>query len=102
MPATRVAVVDDHQLVRIGLKQIIESQPDFTWAGEANTGPGALTLLGGRAWAAALPLVARQGGARRAPADQDPPRGHRHAGALCVSRNPVRHERAARWRERLR
>ena len=25
MPATRVAVVDDHQLVRIGLKQIIES-----------------------------------------------------------------------------
>ncbi len=35
MPATRVAVVDDHQLVRIGLKQIIESQPDFSWAGEA-------------------------------------------------------------------
>ena len=47
MPATRVAVVDDHQLVRIGLKQIIEAQPDFTWAGEAKTGREALTLLRG-------------------------------------------------------
>lgn len=45
MPATRVAVVDDHQLVRMGLKQIIESQPDFTWAGEAKTGREALSLL---------------------------------------------------------
>lgn len=45
MPATRIAVVDDHQLVRIGLKQIIESQPDFTWAGEASTGREALALL---------------------------------------------------------
>ena len=47
MPATRVAVVDDHQLVRIGLKQIIESQSDFTWAGEAKTGREALTMLRG-------------------------------------------------------
>jgi len=45
MPATRVAVVDDHQLVRIGLKQIIESQPDFAWAGEAKSGREALALL---------------------------------------------------------
>ena len=45
MPSTRIAVVDDHQLVRIGLKQIIESQPDFTWVGEASTGREALTLL---------------------------------------------------------
>src|SRR5262245_48786498 len=45
MPATRVAVVDDHQLVRLGLKQIIESQPDFTWAGEAKNGSEALALL---------------------------------------------------------
>jgi len=45
MPATRVAVVDDHQLVRIGLKQIIESQPDFAWAGEASNGREALALL---------------------------------------------------------
>jgi DNA-binding NarL/FixJ family response regulator len=46
MPATRIAVVDDHQLVRIGLKQIIESQADFAWAGEARTGREALALLG--------------------------------------------------------
>src|ERR1700748_876156 len=47
MPATRVAVVDDHQLVRIGLKQIIEGQQDFAWAGEAKNGRDALTLLRG-------------------------------------------------------
>jgi two-component system invasion response regulator UvrY len=45
MPAIRIAVVDDHQLVRIGLKQIIESQSDFSWVGEARTGREALTLL---------------------------------------------------------
>jgi DNA-binding NarL/FixJ family response regulator len=49
MPSIRIAVVDDHQLVRIGLKQIIESQPDFTWVGEARTGREALTLLRGTA-----------------------------------------------------
>ena len=47
MPATRVAVVDDHQLVRAGLKQLIESQSDFSWAGEARTGREALELLRG-------------------------------------------------------
>src|SRR5258708_34544325 len=45
MPSIRVAVVDDHQLVRIGLKQIIEAQPDFAWVGEAKNGREALTLL---------------------------------------------------------
>ena len=45
MPNIRVAVVDDHQLVRIGLKQIIEGQPDFAWVGEAKNGREALTLL---------------------------------------------------------
>jgi len=45
MPATRVAVVDDHQLVRIGLRQVIERQADFTWAGEACSGREALALL---------------------------------------------------------
>ncbi len=45
MPVIRVAVVDDHQLVRIGLRQIIEAQADFVWAGEAKTGREALTLL---------------------------------------------------------
>lgn len=45
MPATRIAVADDHQLVRIGLKQIIESQPDFAWGGEARNGREALALV---------------------------------------------------------
>jgi len=45
MPATRIAVVDDHQLVRIGLKQIVDAQADFAWAGEASTGREALALL---------------------------------------------------------
>jgi two-component system, NarL family, invasion response regulator UvrY len=45
MPAIRIAVVDDHQLVRIGLKQIIEAEADFAWAGEARSGREALTLL---------------------------------------------------------
>jgi two-component system, NarL family, invasion response regulator UvrY len=45
MPAIRIAVVDDHQLVRIGLKQIIEAQADFAWAGEARGGREALALL---------------------------------------------------------
>src|ERR1700749_575885 len=45
MPATRVAVVDDHQLERIGLEQIIEGQSDFAWAGEAKSGREALALL---------------------------------------------------------
>jgi len=45
MPGTRVVIVDDHQLVRIGLKQIIQSQPDFQWVGEAKSGREALALL---------------------------------------------------------
>jgi two-component system invasion response regulator UvrY len=45
MPSIRVAVVDDHQLVRIGLKQIIEEQSDFAWVGEAKNGREALTML---------------------------------------------------------
>jgi len=45
MPAIRIAVVDDHQLVRIGLKQIIDAQPDFAWAGEARSGRDGLALL---------------------------------------------------------
>ena len=42
MPSIRVAVVDDHQLVRIGLKQIIEAQSDFAWVGEAKNGREAI------------------------------------------------------------
>jgi len=49
MPSTRVAVVDDHELVRIGLKQIIEAESDFTWVGDAGTGGEALALLRAKA-----------------------------------------------------
>jgi two-component system, NarL family, invasion response regulator UvrY len=45
MPSTRVAVADDHELVRIGLKQIIEAQTDFSWVGDAATGREALEML---------------------------------------------------------
>jgi two-component system, NarL family, invasion response regulator UvrY len=45
MSGTRVAVVDDHPLVRIGIKQIIEGQPDFVWVGEARNGREALSFL---------------------------------------------------------
>jgi DNA-binding NarL/FixJ family response regulator len=45
MASTRVAVVDDHELVRIGLKQIIEAENDFSWVGDASTGREALEML---------------------------------------------------------
>jgi two-component system invasion response regulator UvrY len=45
MASTRVAVVDDHELVRIGLKQIIEAESDFSWVGDAATGREALDML---------------------------------------------------------
>jgi two-component system invasion response regulator UvrY len=45
MASTRVAVVDDHELVRIGLKQIIEAQADFGWVWDAPTGREALDML---------------------------------------------------------
>jgi two-component system invasion response regulator UvrY len=48
MASTRVAVVDDHELVRIGLKQIIEAESDFSWVGDASTGREALDMLGNK------------------------------------------------------
>ena len=45
MASTRVAVVDDHELVRIGLKQIIEAQADFSWVWDASIGREALENL---------------------------------------------------------
>jgi two-component system, NarL family, invasion response regulator UvrY len=45
MSGIRVAVVDDHPAVRIGLKQILDSQPDLAWAWEASHGREALTQL---------------------------------------------------------
>lgn len=41
----RVVVVDDQQLVRAGLRMVIDSQPDLQVVGEAGTGGDAVRLL---------------------------------------------------------
>lgn len=41
----RILVVDDHAVVRRGLRQILETQADIAVAGEAETGADALALL---------------------------------------------------------
>ncbi|GLZ79840.1 DNA-binding response regulator [Actinorhabdospora filicis] len=41
----RVVLVDDQQLVRTGLRLVIDSQPDLTVVGEAGDGAQALALL---------------------------------------------------------
>ncbi|MBN2370238.1 MAG: response regulator transcription factor [Vicinamibacteria bacterium] len=43
--ATRVFVIDDHAVVRRGLRQILEESPEATLAGEAGSGAEALTRL---------------------------------------------------------
>ena len=45
MPALRVLIADDHQIVRSGLKQIIAAQNDMELAGECRTGRGVLDHL---------------------------------------------------------
>jgi two-component system, NarL family, response regulator LiaR len=41
----RVAVVDDHPVVREGLVLILQTQPDFEIVGEGETGPDAIDLV---------------------------------------------------------
>ena len=43
-PPTRVAIVDDHQLVREGLRDLLEDAPDIEVVGEAANGREALLL----------------------------------------------------------
>lgn len=45
--SVRVVLVDDQQLVRTGLRLVIDSQPDLTVVGEAGDGAEALALLRG-------------------------------------------------------
>lgn len=41
----RLLIADDHPIVRQGLKQIIEADPDLNVIAEAGDGPGALSLI---------------------------------------------------------
>jgi DNA-binding NarL/FixJ family response regulator len=43
----RVAIADDHPVVRTGLREIVAGQPDMQVVGEAADGDGVLTVLGG-------------------------------------------------------
>lgn len=43
----RVAIADDQQLVRGGIRMILESEPDITVVGEASDGHGAVELVAG-------------------------------------------------------
>jgi DNA-binding NarL/FixJ family response regulator len=45
MPRIRVAVVDDHPVVREGLVLILQTQPDFEIVGEGRTGHDAIDLV---------------------------------------------------------
>ena len=43
--AIRVAIVDDHAIVRAGLRMVLESDPDLEVVGEADTAAGAIRLV---------------------------------------------------------
>ncbi|GAB6259831.1 response regulator [Photobacterium sp. CCB-ST2H9] len=43
-PAHRIVIVDDHPLMRRGLSQLLELEPDFELAGEASNGYQALDI----------------------------------------------------------
>jgi DNA-binding NarL/FixJ family response regulator len=41
--ATEIIIVDDQELVRLGFRMVINSQPDLNVTGEAGNGPQAIT-----------------------------------------------------------
>jgi NarL family two-component system response regulator LiaR len=45
MTPIRIMLVDDHEVVRRGLRAFLDSQPDFTVVAEASSGEEALTLV---------------------------------------------------------
>jgi len=47
---TKILVVDDHAIVRQGLKQILADTPDLVVAGEASTGQEALEKVRTGQW----------------------------------------------------
>ena len=40
----RIAVVDDHAIIRAGLRMVLEADPEFELVGEADTAAGAIAL----------------------------------------------------------
>jgi two-component system, NarL family, response regulator DevR len=44
-PAIRVFLLDDHELVRIGVRDLLESQPDIRVIGEAGTAASAIARI---------------------------------------------------------
>ena len=42
---TRIVLADDHPIVLTGLRNLIESEPDFAVVGEATSGPDALKVI---------------------------------------------------------
>lgn len=46
----RILIVDDHAIVRAGLKQIVSENPDMIVAGEASNGQEALNLVRAEVW----------------------------------------------------
>ena len=57
----RLALCDDHALVRAGLVQILATRKDFQIVGEAADGPALITLLRGQAVDVALLDIALPG-----------------------------------------
>ncbi len=45
MPGISLVIIDDHQVVREGLRVLLERQPDFTVVGEAGTGLQVVDLV---------------------------------------------------------
>jgi DNA-binding NarL/FixJ family response regulator len=46
MSALRLVLVDDHQVVRLGLRALLDSEPDITVVGEAGTATAAIQVVG--------------------------------------------------------
>lgn len=44
-PPARVYLVDDHPIVRQGIRDLVDAEPDFAVCGEADDAPSALTAL---------------------------------------------------------
>jgi DNA-binding NarL/FixJ family response regulator len=46
MSALRLVLVDDHQVVRLGLRALLDSEPDITVVGEAGSAAAAIQVVG--------------------------------------------------------